>query len=56
MQFTDNEIRFDHEPGAQVSGFTVPEKFLDMDHEARQGLIWDQLNTHFTPDEQQQVS
>jgi len=54
-KFADEEIRFDHEPGEQISGFIVSEKFLDMDHEARQGLIWDLLNAHLSLEEQQQI-
>jgi hypothetical protein len=54
-QFTDAEIRFDHEPDERISGFFISEKFLDMDHEARQGAVWKLLRAHLTPDERQQV-
>ena len=54
-QFTDAEIRYDHEPEERISGFIVSEKFLDMDHEARQGAVWKLLRSRLTPDEKQQV-
>jgi hypothetical protein len=55
MKFTDEEIRFDHDPGERISGFIVSDKFLDMDHETRQDLLWELFGTHLTPEEQQQV-
>jgi hypothetical protein len=54
-QFTDAEIRYDHEPDERISGFIISENFLDMDHEARQGAVWKLLRAHLTPDEKQQV-
>jgi acid stress-induced BolA-like protein IbaG/YrbA len=54
-QFADVEIRFDHEPGERVSGLIISEKFLDMDHEARQRTIWNLLRAHLTPEERRQV-
>lgn len=54
-QFADAEIRYDHEPDERISGFIVSEKFLDMDHEARQGAVWKLLRSRLTPDEKQQV-
>ena len=54
-QFADAEIRYDHEPDERISGFIISEKFLDMDHEARQGAVWKLLRSRLTPDEKQQV-
>jgi len=54
-QFADAEIRYDHEPDERISGFIISEKFLDMDHEARQGTVWKLLRSRLTPDEKQQV-
>ncbi len=54
-QFADVEIRFDHEPDERISGFIISEKFLTMDHEARQGAVWKLLRSHLAPDERQQV-
>ncbi|MDZ7289926.1 MAG: hypothetical protein ONB44_10095 [candidate division KSB1 bacterium] len=54
-QYDDVEIRFDHEPGERISGFIISEKFLNMDHEARQGAIWNLLRAHLAPDERQHV-
>lgn len=53
--FAGEEIRFDHEPDERVSGFIVSDKFLDMDHEARQGLIWGLLRAHLSKEERQEV-
>jgi len=55
MQFADVEVRFDHEPDERISGFIISEKFLDMDHEARQGAIWKLLRPRLAPDERRQV-
>jgi len=49
------EVRFDHEPDERISGFIISEKFLDMDHEARQRLVWGLLRAHLTQEERQQV-
>jgi len=54
-QFADVEVRFDHEPDERISGFIISEKFLDMDHEARQGAVWKLLRSHLTSEEKQQV-
>ena len=55
MQFADEAIQFDHEPGERVSGFIISERFLDMDHGTRQRIIWDLLRTHLTREERGQV-
>jgi acid stress-induced BolA-like protein IbaG/YrbA len=55
MRFSDEEIRFDHEPGERISGFIVSDKFFDMDHEARQRLISNLLYTHLAREERRQV-
>jgi len=54
-QFADVEIRFDHEPDERISGFIISKKFINMDHEARQGTVWKPLRSRLTPDEKQQV-
>ncbi|MGH7596033.1 MAG: hypothetical protein ACREOI_06745 [bacterium] len=54
-QFADAEIRYDHEPDERISGFIVSEKFLDMDHEARQGAVWKLLRSRLSSEERQQV-
>jgi hypothetical protein len=54
-QFTDAEIRYDHESDERISGFIISENFLDMDHEARQGAVWKLLRSHLPPEERQQV-
>jgi len=55
LQFADVEIRFDHDPDERISGFIISERFINMDHEARQGAVWKLLRSHLTPDERQQV-
>lgn len=54
-RFSDEEIRFDHEPGERVSGFIVSDKFLDMDHLSRQKLISGLLFTYLTKEERRHV-
>jgi len=54
-RFSNEEIRFDHEPGERVSGFIVSEKFLDMDHLSRQKLISSLLFTYLTKEERRHV-
>ncbi len=56
LQFTDEEIRFDDDPGERFSGFIVSEKFLDMDDEARHEMIWKLLRDHLAPEERRQVA
>ena len=53
--FTDNEIRFDHEPGERISGFIVSNSFVGMDHEERQKLIWTLLRSHLNQDERKRI-
>jgi acid stress-induced BolA-like protein IbaG/YrbA len=55
IRFSDQEIRFDHEPGERVSGFIVSDKFLDMDHPSRQKLISSLLFTYLTKEERHRV-
>jgi len=54
-RFSDEEIRFDHEPGERASGFIVSNKFLDMDHLNRQKLISSLLFTCLTKEERRHV-
>jgi len=55
LQFTDEEIRFDDDPGEIISGVIVSEKFWDMEFKARQELIRNLLHAHLTPEERRQV-
>lgn len=55
MRFSDEEIRFDHEPGERISGFIVSNKFLDMEHLARQKMISSLLFTHLSKEERRHV-
>jgi hypothetical protein len=55
QQFTEEEIRFDHEPGEPISGLIVSEKFLDMEAKDRHAIIWNLLETHLTPEGRRQV-
>jgi len=56
LQFTDEEMRFDDDPGEIISGVIVSEKFWDLEFKARQELIWNLLEAHLTPEEQRQVA
>ena len=54
-QFPDLEIQYDHEPDERISGFIISEKFLGMDHEARQETVWDLLRASLSQEERRNV-
>lgn len=53
--FPDVEIRFDHEVGERISGFIISNKFLNMDHEARQNAVWSLLRNKLSQQERQEI-
>ncbi len=55
LQFREDEIQFDHEPGERISGFIVSAKFEGLDSEARHEMIWRDLSTNLSLEERRQV-
>jgi stress-induced morphogen len=55
LEFTDEEIQFDHNPEERISGFIVSEKFEGLDSEARHEMIWSRLRNHLSSEERRQV-
>lgn len=55
LQFREDEIQFDHEPGERVSGFIISSKFEGLDSEARHDMIWRDLSRHLSLEERRRV-
>ena len=55
LQFREDEIQFDHEPGERISGFIISSKFEGLDSEARHEMIWRDLSARLTLEERRQV-
>lgn len=53
--FAEDELQIETEPDGRVSGFIISDKFIDMDHLARQRKIWSLLRKKLTKSEQMKI-
>ncbi|MCI0698872.1 hypothetical protein L0337_43590 [candidate division KSB1 bacterium] len=53
--FAEHELQLETEPDGRVSGFIISDKFMDMDHLARQRKIWSLLRKKLTKTEQMKI-
>ena len=53
--FAEQELQLETEPDGRVSGFIISDKFMDMDHLARQRKIWALLRKRLTKTEQMKI-
>ncbi|MGH7597489.1 MAG: hypothetical protein ACREOI_14135 [bacterium] len=53
--FAEHELQVETEPDGRVSGFIISDKFMDMDHLARQRKIWGLLRKKLTKTEQMKI-
>ena len=53
--FAGHELQLETEPDGRVSGFIISDKFVDMDHLARQRKIWSLLRKKLTKAEQMKI-
>jgi acid stress-induced BolA-like protein IbaG/YrbA len=53
--FAEPELQLETEPDGRVSGFIISDKFVDMDHLARQRKIWSLLRKKLTKTEQMKI-
>jgi acid stress-induced BolA-like protein IbaG/YrbA len=53
--FAEDELQIETEPDGRVSGFIITDKFIDMDHLARQRKVWSLLRKKLTKSEQMKI-
>ncbi len=53
--FSGNEIKFENNPDGRVSAIIVSDKFLDVDDQKRQQIIWNLLRKGLNKDERMRV-
>jgi acid stress-induced BolA-like protein IbaG/YrbA len=53
--FAEDELQLETEPDGRVSGFIISDKFVDMDHLARQRKVWSLLRKKLSKTEQMKI-
>lgn len=53
--FAEHELQLETEADGRVSGFIISDKFMGMDHLARQRKVWSVLRKGLTKNEQMKI-